>query len=139
MKHEFDRVAILCTTDEQIRHLGELAGDVEFIRPLSNGGYTYFRQNTCEASIYANYDSPAGKPVVTYEEFIAGMQETETQVVEVAECERCPLVDSYHEYVVCNHPTPSNTQTTSLIEKFSTCPLKKGAVTIKLKEQWQKK
>jgi len=133
MKHEFDKVAILCTTDEQIRHLATMVGDDKFIKPINKMRF-YFRQNRFDESLFSNYHTNAKKPVVTYEEFIAGMQETETQVVEVTGCERCHLVDSYDEYVLCNHPTPSNTQTTSLIEKFSACPLKKGAVTIKLKK-----
>ena len=74
MKHEFNKVAILCTTDEQIRHLATMVDEVVAIEPIENKT-VYFRAVSLNRGLFSNYINTANKPVVTYEEFIAGMNE----------------------------------------------------------------
>ena len=128
MKHEFDKVAILCTTDEQILHLAEINGHSFNITRTAH--YPYFRQDRIMPEKYSNFECAGGKPVVTYEDFIAGVQEPDTQVVEVTGCRGCPFSDGFGNTEWCNHPEHDN-KSDSL---FSTCPLKEGQVTIKLKQ-----
>lgn len=131
MRYEFDKVAILCTTDEQVRHLATMV-TTHKLQDISMG--KYFRK-AIDVNSYSNFNTPKGNPIVTYEEFIAGMQETETQVVEVTGCADCIFLDLIaDEWHFCNHPDHVNNAIDPTKEMlFTTCPLKKGAVTIKLK------
>ena len=209
MKHKFENVAILCTTDEQILHLATMAKSASISKLYHSGmQFVYFREVHVGANLYSNFYSAGGKPVVTYEEFIAGMQETKepltedgfielmrskdmiggvneetwriiwqerhnsnfpkeisekkraatieylkkcglysqfnhqnktkqpaTQVVEVTGCEDCPFYERDHKWEqFCRYPDKG--KEVSMSENlFKYCPLKKGAVTIKLKEQ----
>lgn len=140
MRYEFDKVAILCTEYYQVLHLASLAikneHRVAYLTGVINNTFGKYFFNRKPNDYYSNYDTSDNKPVVTYADFIAGMQEPETQVVEVTGCKDCILYYSDSEgFTVCQHPNRNNTElflTTK--EFFSTCPLKKGAVTIKLKK-----
>ena len=131
MKHKFEDVAILCTTDEQIQHLATMV-IVDGITKIwqYKKRWNYFREDGEIKGQYSNFFDTGGKPVVTYADFIAGMQDPDTQVVEVTGCSRCPFSEGFGNAEWCNHPEHDN-ESDSL---FSTCPLKKGAVTIKLKQ-----
>jgi hypothetical protein len=131
MKHDFTGKSIKCETWEQMLHLAKLAEeqgyrDLFFKQSDFEDGECYFVANMHD-KYYFSSDLTFDEIVISYSDFINTLP---TEVVEVTGCDGCMFVD-YGEYGMNDYMCSMQTGITGDI--FTTCPLKKSSITIKLK------
>ena len=138
MKHDFTGKSIKCDTWEQMLHLAKLAEE----QGMQSGGFSkrwfddydgvYFE--TTPKMYFCNLQKPQEKVVTTYHDFINTLP---TEVVEVTGCDGCIFHENGFPFEhICRHPKyeqPTFAKT-SIKKLFTTCPLKKASLTIKLKQ-----
>jgi hypothetical protein len=142
-KHDFTGKSIKCDTWEQMLHLAKLAEEQGITKPKNddywfsessfNDKYCYFM--VVDSIGYTNdiISETLASKIVTYSDFINTLP---TEVVEVTGCGDCPLRSWNDEsgVVYCLHKDHQEPTKYNYEDLFTTCPLKKASITIKLKQ-----